>query len=626
VAGVLTPLPALAGMKWRMLRHSMTGTRAGLTGLGAALGVALAGAGVLVALSHPASAALAVTALWTVGWLVGSTLTGGESVLRVRFFGLLPLRPRQLSTGLYATAFLGVGPAVTLLACAVLVVLGVRLGPGAAVLAVPAAVLHLAFVVAVSRVLVDVLGAAARSRLGAEVGAAVFGFVVAFLYAGWGLLGAAGGTIGGLSPVLRALPSGWAAGAVLDAGAGRWWRAAAELVGLAAVCVLLVAVWSRLLVRRIVAEEPAVAVRRASGRRLLPATPFGAVLGRELRTWWRDPHRGRLIRLALWSGVFFTVLSLVGGWRFFAPWSGCLTALYAVAFGANLYGFDGSALWLTLSAPGAVRADVRARQVAWLLVVAPAALVLTAVGVVGSGAWWALPWAFGLCCALLGGGAGFLVLYAVLAPAPVTDPHRRGSGALLSGDDVDGGRSQAQGQLVFWSTAAAALPTTVVLAAGAALHLPLLLWAGIPVGAGTGLLAAWLLGAVAHRRLASTGPELLALLRHGPAASTGSGGDRRGGRVAGRPGAGAVPLPTRLSVPVGLMMTLAVVMVFPQGLVPLVFAVFGVDHRVRVWFLARYLAEPWQVPAALAFLLAGLALGTTGILLVRRYRRRAATA
>jgi ABC-2 type transport system permease protein len=340
VAGGLTAVPAMAGLKWRMLRHSLTGARAGITGLGAALGVALAATGVLLAVTRPAGApevALAVTAAWAVGWLVGSTLTGGESVLRIRFFALLPLRPRQLAAGLYATAFIGVGPVVTLLAGAVLVVLGLRLGPAAALVAVPAAVLHLAFVVALSRALVDLLGAAARSRLGAELGAAAFGFVTAFLYAGWGLLGAAGGTVDRMAPLLRALPSGWAAGAVLDAGAGRWWLAAGELVGLAALCALLVAGWAGLLARRLVGEVAAPRVRRAWGRRWLPATPFGAVLGKELRTWWRDPHRGRLIRLALWSGAFFVLLSLAG-FRFFAPWAGCLTVLYAVAFGANVYG------------------------------------------------------------------------------------------------------------------------------------------------------------------------------------------------------------------------------------------------------------------------------------------------
>ena len=33
---------------------------------------------------------------------------------------------------------------------------------------------------------------------------------------------------------------------------------------------------------------------------------------------------------------------------------------------SNLYGQDGTALWLTLLAPGSERADVRGRQLAWL--------------------------------------------------------------------------------------------------------------------------------------------------------------------------------------------------------------------------------------------------------------------
>jgi ABC-2 type transport system permease protein len=205
------------------------------------------------------------------------------------------------------------------------------------------------------------------------------------------------------------------------------------------------------------------------------------------------------------------------------------------------------------------------------------------------------------------------VLYAVLLPAPVTDPHRRGRGALLSGDDIDGGRSQAQGLLAFWTTAATALPTAAVLTAGAVLHLPALGWAALPVGAATGAGTGWLLGAAAHRHLHRAGPELLALLRHGPTAAPTTTGARPD----------AARLPARLSVPVGVMMTFAVLATFPQGLVPLILAVSGVDHRVRAWFLARYLPVPAQLPVALAFLAAGLATGTAAVLLVRRHRRRA---
>ena len=41
------------------------------------------------------------------------------------------------------------------------------------------------------------------------------------------------------------------------------------------------------------------------------------------------------------------------------PFAGALTALMAAVTSANLYGQDGTALWLTLLTPGSEHADVR---------------------------------------------------------------------------------------------------------------------------------------------------------------------------------------------------------------------------------------------------------------------------
>jgi hypothetical protein len=75
----------------------------------------------------------------------------------------------------------------------------------------------------------------------------------------------------------------------------------------------------------------------ADGGRRPPTTPFGAVLGKELR---------------LWIGVFTGLLPLLGGSKVLLPWSGVIVALFAGALSANLYGMDAGALWLTMVAPG----------------------------------------------------------------------------------------------------------------------------------------------------------------------------------------------------------------------------------------------------------------------------------
>jgi ABC-2 type transport system permease protein len=75
---------------------------------------------------------------------------------------------------------------------------------------------------------------------------------------------------------------------------------------------------------------------------------------------------------------------------------------------ANLDGDDGTALWLTRMVSGTEAADVRGRQAAWLLVVAPVMLALTVTLTALSGpgrGWrprsrrcWARPPAWGCCC------------------------------------------------------------------------------------------------------------------------------------------------------------------------------------------------------------------------------------
>ncbi|MFC7640497.1 hypothetical protein ACFQX6_05335 [Streptosporangium lutulentum] len=138
------------------------------------------------------------------------------------------------------------------------------------------------------------------------------------------------------------------------------------------------------------------------------------------------------------------------------PFTGLIAIVMAAASSANLYGADGTALWLTLMTPGAERADVRGRQLAWLLIIGPAAVVLTLAGTLVSGETWAWPWVLGLLPALLGGGAGIIVLLAVTSLVPGTDPHKRGGNPLSTGADETAETSLAW--LVLVAVPAIALP------------------------------------------------------------------------------------------------------------------------------------------------------------------------
>ena len=71
---------------------------------------------------------------------------------------------------------------------------------------------------------------------------------------------------------------------------------------------------------------------------------------------------------------------------------GLAAALIVARGAANLYGDDGTALWLTRMVPGVERADVRGRQAARLLVVPPVMVALTVSLTAFSGQGWAWPW------------------------------------------------------------------------------------------------------------------------------------------------------------------------------------------------------------------------------------------
>jgi hypothetical protein len=153
------------------------------------------------------------------------------------------------------------------------------------------------------------------------------------------------------------------------------------------------------------------------------------------------------------------------------------------------------------------------------------------------------------------------------------------------------------------SRAACAAPAAGLLVAGAVRGEAALTWSGAAVGLLTGAAYAWGLGELAVRRFAARGPELLLTMRAGPA-------------PAHEPAADG---PSRKqSWTVGLLMTVAMICLFPQGLVPLVLGLFGVGEETRAWFLSRYAPEALQLPVAIVFVALGLLVGWWALKLERR--------
>jgi ABC-2 type transport system permease protein len=200
------------------------------------------------------------------------------------------------------------------------------------------------------------------------------------------------------------LPSGWGPVAVEAAARDEWLAAAGWLAGLAVLTVAVAACWPAVLSRRMdAAARPARAGGGHRGRRMvLPRTAAGAVAAKEVRMWARDPIRLTCLLIAVIVGAAACAIPRVSaGTDLLLPFAGIGTALIAGACAGNLYGSDGTSLWLTIMTPGAARADVRGRQAAWLLVVAPYTIAVTIAFTALSGDDAAWPWVLAVLPALL---------------------------------------------------------------------------------------------------------------------------------------------------------------------------------------------------------------------------------
>jgi ABC-2 type transport system permease protein len=136
----------------------------------------------------------------------------------------------------------------------------------------------------------------------------------------------------------------------------------------------------------------------------------------------------------------------------------------AGACACNLYGSDGTSLWLTVMTPDSSRADVHGRQAAWLIVVAPYTVAITVAFTALSGEHAAWPWALAVLPAVLGGAAGLAPFSSLISVQPL---------------DETGGPTPAYSLKVHIALVVVALTAHVW-------HEPWLSWAGVPVGLATG--------------------------------------------------------------------------------------------------------------------------------------------
>ena len=506
----------LIQMRAAIMRRATSGRRWIGVALLALLVTLLAVTTLLAGLVHyryPGAGADVVATLslgWLLGWVAGPLLTGDDAALRMDYFKLLPIPPRRLARAMLGAAFANVSLVFSLIAFAALIALGARSGVAASLTGVLATALDLVLAVVAATVAVAAFGPTISSRRGRDFGTILLALTITLLSLASGLVPLIAKRLtDGHSPVLadvvRILPSGWGAVAVDAAGRSDWSLVAVALGGLVAAIGALVAVWPPLLARRLTmsARGGRQRVRAArTGEPVLPLTPLGAVIGKELRMYSRSVLRSVMLMISFLVGVLVGVLSALGGKTEGLPFAGLLFTVIAAGCFTNFYGDDGTSLWLTLVVPGAERPDVRGRVWAWFLVVGPAGLLITVVFTALSGQAWSWPWVLAGEPAMIIGSAGLLALIGVVS---------------VNAPDQDGGPVPARVLKTHLALIVipviTTFPAAALLVAGTAGHSPVLRWLAVPAGLAW---AAWLCRySVQHaqRRLQTRGPEIFARLR-----------------------------------------------------------------------------------------------------------------
>ncbi|SIO84455.1 hypothetical protein [Nocardiopsis sp. JB363] len=461
-------------------------------------------------------------AVWAGSWILGPTITNGVGVLRSQYFTLLPLDRNRVGMGLLVTMFVGFGPAMTLVSAAALAWHAYASDPATLFLGLLGMLALVVFSVSLGRLVFRALGAAMHSRIGMEIASVQWGLIVAGLFFGWVAVQpafvAAGnlteqGLGGTAATVLSVLPTSWPVLAVDAAASGSWAVAFAWLGAFASLTVVTVLVTGRLLApsvstRGVRRRSRPLGSRVLEGRRSwLPDTPLGAVVGKELRSWWRDPWRGLELRSALYAGLFIGLLGLLTDIPQVMLFSGVFAVLIMGMGGANMYGHDGTALWLTVVGQGrdTLREEVRGRQIAIAVLIAPLATLLSAAAIVVSGEYWAAPYVLACLLVFVGVSNGLAALLSVVTVTPGVDPHKRV-------DANDTGDNQTQVWIMMLAVPLLSSPTLAVLVWGAFQGSP---WWSVPVALLNGVPVAWLLGRIAYRRLERRLPETFTRIRYG---------------------------------------------------------------------------------------------------------------
>jgi ABC-2 type transport system permease protein len=540
-------------LKLRLTGNALRGSgrRVAMSVVGLLLGLLAAAGGFL---GFAATAASDDPAIWltvfgiggaavTLGWMLAPLLFFGvDETLDPARFALLPIPRRTLARGMLAAACVGIPGVVTFVAALGLVVFAAaRGGPLPAIAALLADVAGLLLCVCGSRALTSGFARALRSRRGRDLAAVALALLAASVGPAQLLLTRLlrGGDLDAELRIARVLawtPLAAAYTSVADAAAGDWGAVAAKLLITIGSSAALLWWWSGSLesamcggrsgpsrslrprggavlpdglrggavlpdgprAGAVLPDGPRASAMLPAGRWRGPDGPFGAVVAREIRYWWREPRRRAGMASLGCAGLAVPVaLRVLPEVQVSLPAAASAAGVLTGMVLANQFGFDADAYATQLLAGLRGRVELAARAVAAALVLLVPLVGTTTVLALATGTVGQLAAAIGTLAAGLGASLGFATVVSVCLPHALPD----GPNPFAA----DGGSAGSKGLLGLLGTAGAAAATGPVVMVGAhlgAVALPV----GVCWGAGLVIVGCHLGGRLLDRR----GPEVLA--------------------------------------------------------------------------------------------------------------------
>ncbi len=375
----------LIGVKIRIVRNSVHGSTyrkvaTTVSYLGSA-GISLYSAGRLVVRAqgggHTSTESIVITLTTLFGlWVFGPLLVGGvDDALDPSRLTMLPITRREMHRGMFAGALIGPLPVASMI-----ILIGAAAAyahgkgtPGVAA----AAVVMLLLLIGASRSLSVALAFATRTRRGKDVAMLLASLGAALLFLvtqSLRFLGEDQKTL--ILRILRWLPAGQIANAMLEFREGALALPVMRVLGMAAFAALLLHAWvtgiDRLLVdsesvrhSRNVKERDGLLVVHSWLRRWIDV-PVAVMVAKELRYLARSPQRRSSMIVSIVIGTVFALLQSMryNSANALSVFGAPIAMLFGVHATNNLLGTDAASLWMEQTTGTRLRDQLIARGIA----------------------------------------------------------------------------------------------------------------------------------------------------------------------------------------------------------------------------------------------------------------------